>query len=191
MSSIMLTVHTQARSSVQWDQKDSGKKKSVRRPGVEPGSTAWKATMLTVTPPTLGRDVCFSFIPHKIGQSIRIRYFPHGLYARKTFIRWGGWRVMGAYYRPLWTMYLLTNNNNKLCEISMLGLFSTQNDKKNERNQLFEKTVTCCQSGIFVEHQWFSGRMLACHAGGPGSIPGWCNFFQDVFFSSSMKIPYI
>ena len=25
----------------------------MRRPGVEPGSTAWKATMLTVTPPTL------------------------------------------------------------------------------------------------------------------------------------------
>ena len=25
--------------------------KRVRRPGVEPGSTAWKATMLTVTPP--------------------------------------------------------------------------------------------------------------------------------------------
>ena len=28
-------------------------KSYVRRPGVEPGSTAWKATMLTVTPPTL------------------------------------------------------------------------------------------------------------------------------------------
>ena len=25
----------------------------MRRPGGEPGSTAWKATMLTVTPPTL------------------------------------------------------------------------------------------------------------------------------------------
>ena len=25
----------------------------MRWPGVEPGSTAWKATMLTVTPPTL------------------------------------------------------------------------------------------------------------------------------------------
>ena len=24
-------------------------------------------------------------------------------------------------------------------------------------------------------HRWFSGRMLACHAGGPGSIPGRCN----------------
>ena len=28
------------------------KKKNVRRPGIEPGSTAWKATMLTFTPPT-------------------------------------------------------------------------------------------------------------------------------------------
>ena len=28
-------------------------KRFMRRPGVEPGSTAWKATMLTVTPPTL------------------------------------------------------------------------------------------------------------------------------------------
>ena len=25
-------------------------------------------------------------------------------------------------------------------------------------------------------HRWFSGRMLACHAGGPGSIPGRCKF---------------
>ena len=25
----------------------------MRRPGIEPGSTAWKATMLTITPPTL------------------------------------------------------------------------------------------------------------------------------------------
>ena len=27
------------------------------------------------------------------------------------------------------------------------------------------------------QHRWFSGRMLACHAGGPGSIPGRCNVF--------------
>ena len=25
-------------------------------------------------------------------------------------------------------------------------------------------------------HWWFSGRILACHAGGPGSIPGQCSF---------------
>ena len=28
-----------------------------------------------------------------------------------------------------------------------------------------------------MEHRWFSGRMLACHAGGPGSIPGRCRLF--------------
>ena len=27
--------------------------KSVRWPGIEPGSNAWKASMLTITPPTL------------------------------------------------------------------------------------------------------------------------------------------
>ena len=27
------------------------------------------------------------------------------------------------------------------------------------------------------KHRWFSGRMLACHAGGPGSIPGRCIFY--------------
>ena len=27
--------------------------KPVRQPGIEPGSIAWKATMLTFTPPTL------------------------------------------------------------------------------------------------------------------------------------------
>ena len=26
----------------------------MRRPGIEPGSTAWKAAMLTIIPPTLG-----------------------------------------------------------------------------------------------------------------------------------------
>ena len=30
-------------------------RKNMRRPGVEPGSTAWKATMLAITPPTVVR----------------------------------------------------------------------------------------------------------------------------------------
>ena len=32
------------------------------------------------------------------------------------------------------------------------------------------------------KHRWFSGRMLACHAGGPGSIPGRCNHFHYFSF---------
>lgn len=36
---------------------------AVRRPGIEPGSTAWKATMLTITPPTpCEAIVMFSFL---------------------------------------------------------------------------------------------------------------------------------
>ena len=37
-------------------------------------------------------------------------------------------------------------------------------------------------------HRWFSGRMLACHAGGPGSIPGRCIFF---FLSKMFCPPYL
>ena len=36
-------------------------------------------------------------------------------------------------------------------------------------------------TGISSEHRWFSGRMLACHAGGPGSIPGRCKSFFTSF----------
>ena len=31
----------------------------MRWPGIEPGSIAWKATMLTIIPPTLLRNVVF------------------------------------------------------------------------------------------------------------------------------------
>ena len=30
-------------------------------------------------------------------------------------------------------------------------------------------------------HWWFSGRILACHAGGPGSIPGQCKTLLLLF----------
>ena len=30
--------------------------------------------------------------------------------------------------------------------------------------------------------EWYSGRMLACRAGSQCSIPGWCNFYQNIFF---------
>ena len=41
------------------------KRESMRQPGIEPGSIAWKATMLTVTPPTLAFElikikICFN-----------------------------------------------------------------------------------------------------------------------------------
>ena len=35
-----------------FDKKMSNVEKKLRRPGIEPGTIAWKATMLTTTPPT-------------------------------------------------------------------------------------------------------------------------------------------
>ena len=33
------------------------------------------------------------------------------------------------------------------------------------------------------KQRWFSGRILACHAGGPGSIPGRCKAFGILLIS--------
>ena len=40
------------------------------------------------------------------------------------------------------------------------------------------------------QHWWFSGRILACHAGSPGSIPGQCNslLFISAFPSFFLSI---
>ena len=38
-------------------------------------------------------------------------------------------------------------------------------------------------------HCWFSGRMLACHSGGPGSIPGQCKmYFHKKYYISFLLI---
>ena len=44
------------------------------------------------------------------------------------------------------------------------------------------------QHADLIQHRWFSGRMLACHAGGPGSIPGRCSNF---FFSQPPCLYYL
>ena len=39
-----------------FNEKWQNEEKNLRRPGIEPGSTAWKAAMLTIIPPTLTLD---------------------------------------------------------------------------------------------------------------------------------------
>ena len=43
-------------------------------------------------------------------------------------------------------------------------------------------------SSCLYKHWWFSGRMLACHAGGPGSIPGQCIYFFKYFKASHILL---
>ena len=42
-----------------------------------------------------------------------------------------------------------------------------------------------------MEHRWFSGRMLACHAGGPGSIPGRCSIVFKNCERKFLEVPGI
>ena len=44
----------------------------MRRPGIEPGSIAWKATMLTITPPTLVNEWQFFNIKMYL---LKLEYF--------------------------------------------------------------------------------------------------------------------
>ena len=57
-------------------------------------------------------------------------------------------------------MLLLINNVVKLFLLKVIPSFITDDRNIEER-----------------AHRWSSGRILACHAGGPGSIPGRCKCF--------------
>ena len=52
--------------------------------------------------------------------------------------------------------------------------------------------ISCLNIPSSSKHRWFSGRMLACHAGGPGSIPGRCrNILLPIFVNFTFHIVYI
>ena len=50
------------------------KNKMVRRPGIEPGSTAWKAAMLTTIPPTPQENTSFDIIIRTYGSYTSLFY---------------------------------------------------------------------------------------------------------------------
>ncbi|KAF4525584.1 hypothetical protein B566_EDAN010443 [Ephemera danica] len=54
---------------------------------------------------------------------------------------------------------------------------NTIHTKQCNQHSIGGSVVECSPATRAARHRWFSGRMLACHAGGPGSIPGRCNFF--------------
>ena len=75
-------------------------KKILRWPGVEPGSTAWKATMLTVTPPTLA--YLFLKIIHYLSpckcEANQLQYHYVILKARPLRVVWLIYMYMGVYW---------------------------------------------------------------------------------------------
>ena len=64
---------------------NTGSKRYVRRPGIEPGSTAWKAAMLTTIPPTLDMRALvmikfhvFRFLHFRLMHSVSPTHNKHG-----------------------------------------------------------------------------------------------------------------
>ena len=48
-------------SETNFENTKRGKEKILRRPGIEPGSTAWKAAMLTTIPPTPSHNTSLNY----------------------------------------------------------------------------------------------------------------------------------
>ena len=84
------------------------------------------------------------------------------------------------FYKPIaWLGYA---SKQKQCNCELHG-HSSENNLTAVTSDRF-----CCHK-LFIsdQHWWFSGRILACHAGGPGSIPGQCkSFFWRFHFSKPL-----
>ena len=55
-------------------------------------------------------------------------------------------------------------------------------------NHLYRVSDSVKQHRFIGKQRWFSGRMLACHAGGPGSIPGRCKLQSSFFLNTWVEI---
>ena len=81
---------------------NTGKKYSMRRPGIEPRSNAWKASMLTITPPTLTCSSSTLYFQNKTALAKKhfltskhfIGSFP-SLPIKKLPMNWKPWKSTG------------------------------------------------------------------------------------------------
>ena len=111
-------------------QAKKNKKRTVRWPGVEPGSAAWKATMLTVTPPTLVNhsDVIQDHF-HSISQS-RLARMMHHLLSHASFPEDSPW--------PEYRDHML------LCTVEDGSIRATQQDRRAEIPvELLRRLLSC------------------------------------------------
>ena len=128
-------------------------KKSLHRPGIEPGPPAWQASILPLN------QRCYTW---KLIETPNTSKF---------------WKCQSLCL------------NKKLSQL--VGFEPTLPEGNWFRVSRLNHSATTAVllHGIKEdEHRWFSGRMLACHAGGPGSIPGRCkHFFCHVYAKTSKR----
>ena len=59
-----------------------------------------------------------------------------------------------------------------------------------ENNWMIEQNFTGTNIAVKIKHQWFSGRIIACHAIDPGSIPGRCKAGEPKTLPEKRKIKF-
>ena len=84
---------------------------------------------------------------------------------------WPLWPLFGLFdnFFQLLNIHFNLSNRGASSEVTIILVISI-----NKFRFLGPKNGRLLNRERIVQHRWFSGRMLACHAGGPGSIPGRC-----------------
>ncbi len=68
----------------------------------------------------------------------------------------------------------MSNRDKRKVHSGLINLFNRLNSGLflEKTSFMHENSFTSLIFKNYVMRRWFSGRILACHAGGPGSIPG-------------------
>ena len=87
-------------------------------------------------------------------------------------------------------------NTETICyKLMKIETFQENIENDRSRDIIRVRIMSACVGmwlflGIISKQRWFSGRILACHAGGPGSIPGRCRVFflgNSLFLNSILE----
>ena len=76
-------------------------------------------------------------------------------------------QVIYVQYKPIASVGNACNQNQ--CNSKL-----RRHSSENNLTAVTSDASSCQRLVRSDKHWWFSGRILACHAGGPGSIPGQC-----------------
>ena len=140
----------------------------MHRPGIEPGPPAWQASILPLNQRCWHTESVFALILMLL---INLTFSCKSAYSQSvgfepTLPKGNSFRVSRLNHSATTAATVIACNQNGVwCILEIVNL-------------------KVCR------HRWFSGRMLACHAGGPGSIPGRCIFFifQNSFTGSKKTL---
>ena len=130
--------------------------------------------------------------PDKSGSKLKTALTPSVVdRSRSSFHQWSGLQCVThpTSFRQIGQLWLFGRNPPAQLD----GLIVAEKYAGLNKQQM--ETDSTVANGFLgfkiMEHRWFSGRMLACHAGGPGSIPGRCSIVFRNWKRKFLEVPGI